>query len=77
MYLDYKIKFSQGNKRGDKFKLRLSYIRYIICQALNCHNSHYTKKKKAKFKAQYFATRKVKDIKLINKTFKAYLAYVN
>jgi len=51
MYLNYKIKFSQSNKCGDKFKLKLGYIRCIICQALDCHSSCYIKKKKAKFKA--------------------------
>ena len=77
MYLDYKMKFSQGNKHGNKFKLKLGYIRYIICQALNYYNSHYTKKKKAKSKAQYFVARKAEDIKLTNKIFKTYLAYAN
>ena len=77
MYLNCKIKFSQGNKRENKFKPKLGYIRYIICLMLDCYNSYYIKEKKAKFKAQYFATCKIKDIKLINKTFKAYLAYAN
>tara|TARA_R110002060_G_scaffold22842_6_gene30993 strand:- start:3825 stop:4049 length:225 start_codon:yes stop_codon:yes gene_type:complete len=71
------MKFSQGNKHGNKFKLKLSYIKYIICQAPNCHNSYYIKKKKAKSKAQYFATRKAEGSKSINKIFKAYLAYAN
>ena len=77
MYLNRKIKFSQSNKRKNKFKPRLGYIRYIICQALNCHNSRYIEEEKVKFKAQYFVARKAKNIKPINKTFKAYLAYAN
>ena len=44
---------------------------------LNCYNSHHIKKEKVKFKARYFATCKIENIKLINKTFKAYLAYAN
>ena len=77
MYLNCKIKFSQGNKRKDKFKPKPNYIRCIICLMLNCYNSYYTEKKKAKFKARYFTTRKAKGIKLTNKIFKAYLAYAN
>ena len=51
MYLNRKMKFSQGNKRKNKFKLKLGYIRYIIYLALDCYNFYYIKKKKAKFKA--------------------------
>lgn len=58
MYSDRKMKFSQGNKRGDKFKPRPGYTGCIICQAPDCHSSRHTEEEKAESKARYFAARK-------------------
>ena len=70
------MKFSSRNKRGDKFQPILGYIGYIIYKKMNYYNSRYFNEEQAAFKAKYFTTRKAKGVRIIEKTFRSYLAYI-
>ena len=70
------MKFSSGNKRGNKFQLMLGYIGYIICKKTDYYSSRYFNKEQAASKARYFVTRKAERVKATEKTFRSYLAYI-
>ncbi|PVH79238.1 hypothetical protein DL98DRAFT_533079 [Cadophora sp. DSE1049] len=74
-YSDRKMKFSNGNKRGNRFQPRPSYTSCIICKKMDCYSSRYSDEEQAAFKVRYFAERKAEGIKATNDSFKAYLAY--
>ena len=70
------MKFSSGNKRKDKFQLKLSYISCIIYKKINYYNSRHFKEEQVVFKARYFAARKAKEVKATKTNFKSYLVYI-
>ena len=75
-YSDRKMKFSSGNKRGDKFQLKPGYISCFIYKKINCYNSRYSKEEQAVFKARYFAARKAEGVKATEINFRSYLVYI-
>ena len=77
LYTFRKMKYSPGNKGGDKFKPRPGYTRYILCKKPDCHSSRHSEEKQTASKERYFAARKAEGIKPTDRSFKAYLAYAN
>ena len=75
-YSDHRMKFSSGNKRGDKFQPMPGYTGCIICKKTDCHSSRHSDEEQAASKAKYFAARKAEGVRATEKTFRSYLAYV-
>ncbi|PVH67577.1 hypothetical protein DL98DRAFT_543045 [Cadophora sp. DSE1049] len=74
-YSDRKMKFSKGNKRGDKFQPRPGYTGCIICKKMDYYNGRYSEEEQAASKTRYFAERKAESVKATDNSFRADVAY--